>query len=150
MGQGRLDTTHIPCRVGGRVSRKTLVTAVAADLDARGGRTHRGGRHREPRVPARPPVVAALPSAESPVRLAGAVRLDQDDAWHNPACLIDPRGLREGYGSPELRGATGDQARRFLTVVEGAFSDSLGKVAQTGPQSTVPRGSAHHFPRTAI
>ncbi len=48
-------------------------------------------------------------------------RLPVTSAPCREACLIDSRGLREGYESPELRGATDDQARRFLTVVEGAF-----------------------------
>lgn len=82
-----------------------------------------------PEVRRRARVATTLPSAESPVRLVGAVHLDQDDAWQDPARLIDPRRLREGYESPELRGATGDRAKRFLTVVEGAFSDDLRKVA---------------------
>ena len=42
---------------------------------------------------------------------------------------MDPRGLRAGYESPALRAATDEQVRRFLTVVEGAFLDKLGKVA---------------------
>lgn len=70
-----------------------------------------------------------FPSVESLARLVGAVCLDQNDAWHDPACIIDPRGLCGGYESPGLRGATDDRARRFLTVVEGAFLDSLGEAA---------------------
>lgn len=110
-----------------RRSRPPTPTSRAGTADGCGPTTSRGRVNPEVRRRAR--VATTLPSAESPVRLVGAVRLDQDDAWQDPARLIDPRRLREGYESPELRGATGDRAKRFLTVVEGAFSDDLRKVA---------------------
>lgn len=110
-----------------RRSRPPTPTSRTGTAGGCGPTTSRGRVNPEVRRRAR--VATALPSAESPVRLVGAVRLDQDDAWQDPARLIDPRRLREGYESPELRGATGDRAKRFLTVVEGAFSDDLRKVA---------------------
>lgn len=69
------------------------------------------------------------PSVESPVRLVGAVCLDQNDAWSHAQSLTDARSLWKGYKSPGLPAAGEEAIERVLTLVEVAFMDKLGKVA---------------------
>ena len=57
-------------------------------------------------------VVSVFPFVESLVRLVGAVRLDQNDAWLHAQNLMDTRTLRKGYESPGLRGKGASSAPR--------------------------------------
>lgn len=65
-------------------------------------------------------VVQVFPSAESLLRLVGAVCCDQNDAWACERNFIDARTLAEGYGSEPLP-ADPDGAARVLRLVEEAF-----------------------------
>ena len=65
-------------------------------------------------------VVQVFPSVESLVRLVGAVCCDQNDAWET-ANFIDRRSLARGYEPDSRPGATEDDVRRLLRLVEEAF-----------------------------
>ena len=65
-------------------------------------------------------VVQVFPSAASLVRLVGAVRLDQNDAWACERNFIDRRSLEPGYEREPLPAEPGGEAR-VLRLVEEAF-----------------------------
>lgn len=74
-------------------------------------------------------VVQVFPSKESLVRLAGAVCLNQNDAWLGSAYFMDPRGLEPGYESEPLPPAGDAERQRCLSAVEGAFRAKAGEAA---------------------
>lgn len=74
-------------------------------------------------------VVQVFPSPESLVRLAGAVLLDQNDAWLEATNFMDVRGLARGYESEPLPPAADRDRERVLRLVEDSFMDKLGKAA---------------------
>ncbi len=65
-------------------------------------------------------VVQVFPSAASLVRLVGAVRLDQNDAWACERNFIDRRSLEPGHEREPLPAEPGGEAR-VLRLVEEAF-----------------------------
>ncbi len=65
-------------------------------------------------------VVQVFPSAESLVRLVGAVCCDQNDAWACERNFIDRRSLAPGYARDPLPEEPGGEAR-VLRLVEEAF-----------------------------
>lgn len=65
-------------------------------------------------------VVQVFPSAESLVRLVGAVSCDQNDAWACECDFIDRRSLEPGYERAPLPEEPDGEAR-VLRVVQEAF-----------------------------
>lgn len=65
-------------------------------------------------------VVQVFPSAESLVRLVGAVCCDQNDAWACERNFIDRRSLEPGYEREPLPEEPGGE-ERVLRLVEEAF-----------------------------
>lgn len=66
-------------------------------------------------------VVQVFPSVEALVRLVGAVRCDQDDAWAAASNFMDRRSLARGYEPAARPPATRGDVERALALVEGAF-----------------------------
>ena len=76
-------------------------------------------------VKRRADVVQVFPSAESLVRLAGAVCLDRDDAWLVARNFIDARSLTRPLEAPPSPQPSPEELRSALVAVEEAFERRL-------------------------